>query len=322
MVDLWSCPIPIGDHGSHTTVRRAVTVSVRDLQSEGFADWQSWMDLEVGRSGRMLRDLHGRNILITGASRGIGRCVAEKLALLDVKLTLAARTLTALNELADKLRVAGATVFPIAADVTDATQRERLVREAVEKMGGLDVLINNAGIASFGHFDTSSETVLRNIMEVNFFAPAEMMRLALPHLAKGREPAILNVASVCGRRGLPGWPEHCTSKFAIVGLSEALRGEFARFDVDVLVVLPGLVKSDGLGRHLLRNEGRMQNLFANAQPPEAVAEAVIDSLRRNCKERPVGSQSKWLLRVNKFFPRFVDRMMARKVRQLYSSNVS
>ncbi len=265
----------------------------------------------------MPRDLMGRNVLITGASRGIGRCVAEKLALLDVKLTLAARSVTALNELADKLRKAGTVVFPVPTDVTDAGQRERLVREAVDKMGGVDILINNAGIASFGHFDTSSEEVLRTIMEVNFFAPAEMMRLALPHLAKGRNPAILNVASVCGRRGLPGWPEHCTSKFAIVGLSEALRGEFARFDVDVLVVLPGLVKSDDLGRHLLRNEGRMQHLFDNAQPPEEVADEVITSLRRNRNEKPVGSQSKWLLKVNKFFPRFVDRMMARKVRQLY-----
>src|SRR5580704_7637043 len=151
----------------------------------------------------MARDLHGRNVLITGASRGIGRCVAEKLAALDVKLTLAARSVTALNELADKLRKAGGTVFPVPTDVTDAGQRERLVGEAVDKMGGLDVLINNAGIASYGHFDTSSEAVLRNIMEVNFFAPAEMMRLALPHLEKGLEPVVLNVASLCGRRGLP-----------------------------------------------------------------------------------------------------------------------
>ncbi len=270
----------------------------------------------------MPRELHGRNVLITGASRGIGRCVAEKLALHDVKLTLAARTVTALNELADKLRKAGATVYPVPTDVTDAAQRERLVREAVEKMGGLDILINNAGIASFGHFDTSSEAVLRNIMEVNFFAPAEIMRLALPHLSKGREPAILNVASVCGRRGLPGWTEHCTSKFGIVGLSEALRGEFARFDVDVLVVLPGLVKSEDLGRHLLRNEGRMQSLFENAQPAEEVADEVITSLQKNRKERPVGSQSKWLLKANKFFPRFVDRIMARKVRQLYGDNAN
>jgi hypothetical protein len=82
-------------------------------------------------------------------------------------------------------------------------------------------------------------------------------------------------------------------------------------------VLPGLVKSDDLGRHLLRNEGRMQELFENAQPPDEVADAILESLCRNRKETPVGWQSRWLLRVNRFAPRFVDRMMARKVRQLY-----
>ncbi len=266
---------------------------------------------------RMTRDLRGRNILITGASRGIGRCLAEKLAPLGVKLTVAARRESALHELAGSLRSTGATVYAVAADVTEAADRENLIARAVENMGGLDVLVNNAGVASFGHFDTSSEEVLRRVMEVNFFAPAELIRLAVVHLRSGNQPAIVNVASLCGRRGLPGWTEHCASKFAIVGLSEALRGEFARFDIDVLVVLPGLVKSDDLGSHLLRNDGRMQELFENAQPPEEVADAILDALQRNRKETPVGWQSRWLLRVNRFAPRFVDRMMARKVRQLY-----
>lgn len=267
----------------------------------------------------MARDLRGRSILLTGASRGIGRCLAEKLAPFGVRLTLAARGEADLRGLADTLRTAGADVLAVPTDVTDPAGREALVRAAVEHGGGLDVLINNAGVASFGHFDSSSEEILRQVMEVNFFAPAELMRLAIPHLMKGREPAIVNVASLCGRRGLPGWTEHCASKFAIVGLSEALRGEFARFDVDVLLVLPGLVKSDDLGKHLLRNEGKMQHLFESAQPPDEVADAVLRALIKNRNETHVGWQSRWLLRVNRFLPRFVDRMMARKVRQLYSS---
>src|SRR5262245_60109500 len=265
----------------------------------------------------MSRDLHGCNILLTGASRGIGRCLAEKLSPLGVKLTLVARGQVALEELASRLGACGTRVWAIAADLTRPAERVRVVGEAVGKMGGLDVLINNAGVASFGHFDTSSEPVLRTIMEVNFFAPAELIRLVAPHLMKGCQPAIVNVASLCGRRGLPGWTEHCASKFALVGLSEALRGEFARFDIDVLVVLPGLVRSDDLGRHLLRNEGRMKLEFAKAQPPDEVADAVLHALKANRAETLVGWQSKWLLRANRFFPRFVDRMMARKVRHLY-----
>lgn len=268
----------------------------------------------------MSRDLHGCNILLTGASRGIGRCLAEKLAALSVKLTLVARSQDALNDLAGKLNTDGTRAFAVAADLTVPGERERVIGEAVDKMGGLDVLINNAGVASFGHFATSTEAVLRTIMEVNFFAPAELIRLAVPHLRNGRRPAVVNVASICGRRGLPAWPEHSASKFALVGLSEALRGEFARFDIDVLVVLPGLVQSDDLGRHLLRNEGRMKLDFAGAQAPAAVAETIVRALRRNKAETPVGWQARWLLRANRLFPRFVDRMLARKVRALYSNN--
>lgn len=265
----------------------------------------------------MARDWRDCRVLITGASRGIGRCLAEKLAPLGVKLSLVARGETALAQLADKLNTAGATAFAIPADLSQQSQREGVIRTAVEKMGGLDVLVNNAGVASWGHFDTSSEAALRTIMEVNFYAPAELMRLAAPHLMKGRQPVVVNVASICGRRGLPGWSEHSASKHAIVGLSEALRGEFARFDIDLLVILPGLVRSDDLGQHLLRKEGRYNLDFAGAQPPEEVADEILKSLRKNRSEVAVGRQSKWILRVNRFFPRFVDRMLARKVRQLY-----
>lgn len=265
----------------------------------------------------MNRDLTGSRILITGASRGIGRSLALQLAPRCVQLTLAARSAESLTELAGEVERLGATALVVPTDVTNAEQRRTLVEKAVAAMGGLDVLVNNAGVASFGHFDTSSEAVLRTIMEVNFFAPAEMMRLAVPHLRNGKAPAIVNVASICGRVGLPGWSEHCASKFALAGLSEALRGEFARFDIDVLVILPGLVRSDDLGRHLLRNEGRMKLDFAGAQPPDEVAEEIIRALRKSRAETSVGWQSRWLHRAQRFAPRFVDRMLARKVRQLY-----
>src|SRR5207247_2500746 len=98
---------------------------------------------------------------------------------------------------------------------------------------------------------------MRQVMEVNFFAPAELIRLAIPHLQQGSQPAIVNIASMCGRRGVPAWPEYSASKFALCGLTEALRGEFARFDIDVLLVLPGLTNTD-LSAHLLRNTGRME----------------------------------------------------------------
>src|SRR5262249_49236663 len=207
-----------------------------------------------------------------------------------------------------------AEVHAVPADVTREDDRRRLLDAAGERLGGLDVLVNNAGVASWGHFATSSEDVLRQGMEGNFFAPAELIRRAVPLLDGGRQPAIVNVASVCGRRGLPAFPEHSASKFALVGLTEALRGEMVRFDIDVLLVLPGLVRSDDLGRHLLRAAGRARLNFAGAMPPEMVAAQILRSLRKNRAETVVGWQTRWLLRVNRLFPRLGDRLLARHVR--------
>src|SRR5947209_17414188 len=143
----------------------------------------------------MRRKLRGKAILLPGASRGIGRCVAERLAREGGRLALTARSAAELGELAQQLRASRVETHPIPADLTLPADRERLVDAAVEKLGGLDVLINNAGLCSFGEFATSSEEILRRIMEINFFAPAELIRLCLPHLARSRErPAVVNVA--------------------------------------------------------------------------------------------------------------------------------
>jgi short-subunit dehydrogenase len=264
----------------------------------------------------MERDLTARRLLITGASSGIGWCLAEQAARRGARLVLAARSADKLEELAQRLKSQGAVAFPVPADVTSQADRQRLLQAVTEHLGGLDVLVNNAGVASFGHFADSSEAILRRIMEVNFFAPAELIRLAIPLLVQGRQPAIVNVASMCGRRGLPAWPEYSASKFALCGLTEALRGEMARFDIDVLLIVPGLTRSD-LPRHLLRNEGRMKIDFQGGMEPAAVAEGILTALVKNRTESVLGREARQMLRVHKFFPGLLDRLIKRRVRKLY-----
>jgi short-subunit dehydrogenase len=266
----------------------------------------------------MKRELRGRRILITGASGGIGRCLAEQAAAAGARLLLAARSAGPLQEVAGRLAAGGADVGAVPADVTCDADRQHLMAAATERFDGLDVLINNAGVGSFAHFLESSEEVLRQVMEVNFFAPAELMRLAAPVLTRGRQPAVVNVASMCGRRGMPAWTEYSSSKFALCGLTEALRGEFARFDIDVLLVVPGLTRSD-LGRHLLRNRGRARIAFDRGMPPEEVARGILRALERNRTEAVLGWDARWMLRAQRFFPRLVDALLSRKVRQLYAT---
>jgi short-subunit dehydrogenase len=266
----------------------------------------------------MVRDLHGLRLLITGASSGIGRSLAEQAARAGARVALAARTAGPLESLAAELARGGAEAVAVSADVTVPAERQRLLETVGSRFGGLDVLINNAGVGSWGHFAGGSEAVLRQVMEVNFFAAAELTRLAIPSLTNGRQPAVLNVASMCGRRGMPAWSEYSASKFALCGLTEALRGELARYEIDVLLVVPGLTRSD-LARHLLRNEGRYPIPYDKGMPPEEVAAAALDALRRNRTETVVGSDARWMLRVNRFLPRLVDRLLARRVRRLYAN---
>lgn len=263
----------------------------------------------------MRRDLAGLEAIVTGASGGIGRAVAVKLAAAGAKVVAAARSADKLAALAGECP----GVIPVPCDLTVPADRERLIRSAVDTLGGLDLLVNNAGVASWGHFATSTEAINQQVLETNLFAPAELIRLAVPHLTRGVRPCVVNVASLCGRRGLPAWPEHSASKAALVGLTEALRPELVRFGIDVLLVVPGLVRTDDLGRHLLRREGKADLDYANATPPEQVADAVITAIRSGRRETVVGRDARRLLLANRLVPRLVDQLIIRKVRKLYVS---
>ncbi len=267
----------------------------------------------------MKRELQGRRVLLTGASSGIGRCLAEQMARAGARLILAARSEDKLADLERTLRAENRDVLAIRADVTQDGDRRRLLAVVVEQFQGLDVLINNAGIASWAHFANSTEAILRQIMEVNFFAPTELIRLCIPVLMQGREPAIVNVGSMCGRRAMPAWPEYSASKYALSGMSEALRAELARFDIDLLLVQPGLTRSE-FSRHFLQSVGRQPINFDGGMPPEQVAVHILRALQKNATETVIGRDARWMLRCNRFFPRLLDRLLARRVRKLYENN--
>ncbi len=263
----------------------------------------------------MRRDLHGKRIALTGASSGIGLALAQALAHAGARLVLAARSEDKLHELARSLP---GEPLVVPADVTKDDDRQRLLDRAAERFGGLDVLINNAGVCSWAHFVESSEDVLRTIMEVNFFGPADLIRRAIPLLTPGQQPAVVNVASMCGRRGMPSFPEYSASKFALCGLTESLRAELVRFGIDMLLIVPGLTHSD-LARHYLLTKGRADIDHTKGMDPAYVAGRIVRSLKKNKTETVLGGEARWMLRFNKFFPRLTDWLIARRIRKLYQS---
>jgi len=262
----------------------------------------------------MKRVLTDRRVIVTGASSGIGRAVAVALAQAGAKVTAAARS-------QDKLAALSAEtsgVHTVVADLTIDADRRRLVDVALQKWGGLDLLVNVAGIAAWGHFQTSTEAINRAILETNFFAPAELIRAAVPHLVNGVQPAIVNLTSMCSRRGMPAWPEYSASKFALAGLTEALRGEMTRFGIDVIHIVPGLTKT-GLTGNMLRNEGRVKIPFEDGMEPAEVANQVLAAIRNNKAEVVLGSEARKILKLNKWTPRLLNRLIARRVTQEYTA---
>lgn len=214
------------------------------------------------------RSLAGARVLVTGASSGIGRAIAMEFAKRGARLLITARRQDRLEELATEISHAGGVCLVEAGDIVDASFRQRLLVAVQSQFGALDVLINNAGIGAIGPFAEANEQRLRQIMEVNFFAPVETMRAALPLLRAGQRPIIVNVGSVLGHRAVPSKSEYCASKFALHGFSDALRCELAAEKIDVLLVSPSTTASEFFDNVVDGKERPRPRSFGSMSPAE------------------------------------------------------
>lgn len=264
----------------------------------------------------MSRRISGSRMLITGASQGIGRALALAAAARGAKVLAVARSGELLHELAEQVHKEGGSLETVIADIAEPQDRERLVEAALEHFGGLDLLVNNAGIGATGHFVEAGPERLRKIMEVNFFAVTETVRLFLPLLRAGNRPAIVNISSIAGKRAIPARSEYSASKFAIQGFSEALRAELAKDGIDVLVVCPGLTDTN-FSKNMLEQKARMPVDHLRGMKPEKVAAATLRAIERGQHEVCLTLQGKLIVFVSRFFPRLADRIAARRVRALF-----
>lgn len=262
------------------------------------------------------RSIAGSRILITGASQGIGKALAFKAAAAGAHVLAAARSRELLDDMVIFARGQGHPIESVVADVTSAEDRQAMVDAAQDKLGGLDVLVNNAGIGATGHFVDAGEDRLRKIMEVNFFGLTETTRAFLPLLRNGNHPAILNISSIAGKRGIPARSEYSASKFAVQGFTEALRAELSRFDIDVLLVSPGLTQTN-FSKNMLEQKALLQMDHLRGMSPEQVADATLLALAKGKTETILTLKGKLLVLVSRFLPRLADRIAARKVRSLF-----
>jgi NADP-dependent 3-hydroxy acid dehydrogenase YdfG len=215
-----------------------------------------------------MTSLAGKVALVTRASRGIGAAVARALAAAGVRLALASRS-------GDDLGLDGAVARPC--DVRRPGDLEALAAEAVERFGGIDILVANAGVGAYGPFLELPADQLEEMIDVNVKGTLYAVRAALPHLLESDAADIVTLASEAGRRGLPLEAVYCASKFAQVGFTRALDHELREQGIRCSNVCPGGVATDfAMGR------GRTPDMpaLAGMMTPENVAEVVLFVLTR------------------------------------------
>jgi short-subunit dehydrogenase len=253
------------------------------------------------------RKLSGAHVLLTGASSGIGRALAEQLLAAGAFVWATARREERLRELAtvdqERFRY-------LAGDIADPEHRAQLLMAIANSWGRLDVLINNAGVGGIGPFAQTRESRLRRIMEVNFFAPVELIRGGLPLLRRGDHPLIVNMGSVLGHRAIPGKSEYCASKFALHGFSDALRAELAAEGIDLLLVSPSTTVTE-FGDHVLDSPHPPRRNGWGAMSAEAVAARTLRAMRSGRHEVILSLPGKLLVWLDRLAPPLLNRILAR-----------
>ena len=257
-----------------------------------------------------MRKLKDKRVVITGASSGIGRELAKQLAAEGCKLIIKARRKERLEELAAEISDSSATCVIVDGDVTDRSVRDRMLVAAQQNYGGLDILINNAGIGAMGRFDEASEDRMREIFEVNFFAIVEFIRESLPLLKAGDEPVIVNLSSVLGHRAVPLKSEYCASKFAIHGFSDAIRAELSKDGVDLLLVSPSTTDSEFFDA-AIDDPTKRDWKKGGAMSPEVVASRTLRAIKKRRHEIILTFGGRILVWLDRMIPGIANRIIAK-----------
>ncbi|EFW07423.1 3-oxoacyl-(Acyl-carrier-protein) reductase [Streptococcus anginosus 1_2_62CV] len=188
-------------------------------------------------------ELKGKNIFITGSTRGIGFAMAHKFASLGANIVLNGRR--EIDEvLVSEFSDYGVQVIPISGDVSDSTDAKRMVEEAIEKLGSVDILVNNAGITKDKLMLKLTEEDFEQVLKVNLVGAFNMTQAVLKPMSKARQGAVINVSSVVGLIGNVGQANYAASKAGLIGFTKSVAREVAARNVRVNAIAPGMIESD------------------------------------------------------------------------------
>lgn len=267
----------------------------------------------------MRRSIADKRVILTGASSGIGWHLALQLAQQGAQVVATARRSDRLDELVqtfqDNRSAAGhssgsGTIIPVAGDVCDPTVQQQLIDTCQQEFGGVDMLINNAGIGAMGRFDDADDDRMRKVFDVNFFAIAELTRLALPKLKLGNDALIVNMSSILAHRAAPLKSEYCASKFALHGFSDSIRAELADDGVGLLLVSPSTTDSEFFASAIEDQTGKNWKK-RGSMPPNVVASKTIRAITKRKHEIILTHGGRFLVWLDRLVPGVANRIMAR-----------
>jgi short-subunit dehydrogenase len=250
-------------------------------------------------------------VIITGATSGIGKALAYECAARGARLVISARNNEKLMEISEDLLKTGVKVLPVKADVSVEAYCKELISKTVAKYGTIDVLVNNAGMSMRALFEDVDLSVLRRLMDTNFWGTVYCSKFALPYLLKSKG-SLVGISSIAGYKGLPGRTGYSSSKFAIQGLLEVIRIENRKKGLHVLIAAPGFTASN-IRNVALAKDGTQQGETpldeSKLMPAETVAKKIADAIEKRKRTLILTTQGKMTVLLNKFFPSFMDKMV-------------
>lgn len=223
-----------------------------------------------------MESLSGKNALVTGAGKGIGKAIAIALAKEGVNVALLARTATDLQQVADEVENEGVKAVIIVADVSDIKSVNKSVQSAEASLGNIDILINNAGIGAFGNFLELEPEEWERIIKVNLFGVYYTTRAVLPSMIERKTGDIVNISSTAGLKGAAKTSAYSASKFGLIGLSESLMQEVRKYNIRVTTLTPSTIATD-LAHDLNLTDGSWDRITQ----AEDFAELIVAQLKLN-----------------------------------------
>ncbi len=271
----------------------------------------------IVRKARPKFDFQNKVVLITGGSRGLGLVLARMLADEGARLAICARDADELARAKEDLQERGAQVLDVVCDVRNQSEVNRTVETVCNHYGQIDALVNNAGVIQVGPLETQTQKDFEDAMAIHFWGAFYMMQAVLPQMKKRGEGRIVNISSIGGKVPVPHLAPYSASKFALVGLSGAMRSELVKDNIYVTTVCPGLMRTGSPVNAIFKGQNEKEyawfsisdSLPFTSVSAENAASQIIAACRKGDAELIISPQAKLAAKFNALFPELTAEML-------------